>query len=358
MADFRICPACGTRNRLKWEFCVKCGESLQEVATGAQAAAAAAAAVPDVGAFDWKGALITVAALGAAIVVGLRFRPEPAAVDPAIFASPTRADAVQPPSPPEPAPESRVTQGLRRLYAGDAEGALSALAVAAEQDPDDPHARQAYGRALWQAGQRPAAIQQMLAAVRLLPQDPRLQADTARMLVQEGRRAEAIPLFEGALRIEPASPAWLGQLAQIYLDQGNPAQAAVLLERAAEASRGNAAFLQDLGYAYQRAGNPEAAQDAYRRALQSDPRSDTTRALLAEQMLVSGKGEEAIALVREGLERGGPALYRALGSLLERNGRVQEAAEAYREYAKRNPQAADARGLEERAQTLERAPSS
>ncbi len=358
MADFRICPACGTRNRLKWEFCVKCGESLLEVASSGRAPAVAVAQ-PAPGAFDWKSVVLTVAALGSAILVGLRFRPEPAAVDPAIFASPTRAEApVTAPGEPAPHQESRVTQGLRQLYAGDARGALDALAAAVAQNPNDANARQAYGRALWQAGQRPTAVQEMLAAVALSPQDPRLQADTARMLVSMGRTAEAVPLFEAALRIEPASPAWLGQLAQVHMGRGEAAQAAELLERAVQASGGNAAFLQDLGYAYQKAGNTDAAAEAYRRALQSDPRSDTTRALLAEQLLTAGKPEDAITLVREGLDQGGPQLYRALGSVLERSGRAQEAAAAYREYAKRNPQAADARSLEERAQTLESASAS
>jgi tetratricopeptide (TPR) repeat protein len=137
------------------------------------------------------------------------------------------------------------------------------------------------------------------------------------------------------------------------MDQGNAARAAELLERASKVSGGNARFLQQLGAAYQKAGNTEGALDAYRRALQNDPRSDTTRALAAEQLLAAGRGDEAVSLVREGLGQGSAALYRALGSLLERSGRPQEAIEAYREYAKRNPQAADARAMEERATALE-----
>ena len=30
--DLKLCPACETRNKVTWEFCVKCGESLGEVA--------------------------------------------------------------------------------------------------------------------------------------------------------------------------------------------------------------------------------------------------------------------------------------------------------------------------------------
>jgi tetratricopeptide (TPR) repeat protein len=356
-ADFRLCPACGTRNKLKWEFCVKCGESLQGVAAGTAAAPPASAADDaDESFFDWRSAATTALALGVAAAVGLRFRPEPAQADPSVFATPARSEA-SPPVPPK-VEDSRLSRGLQQLYGGDPRGALQALAAAAAATPNDPMARRAYGQALWLSGQSAAGVTEMAAAARLAPQDSRIQADTARMLLQMGRPAEAIPFFEAALRVEPDSPGWLGQLAQVHMDQGNAARAAELLERAASVSGGNAGFLQDLGVAYQKAGNAEGAAGAFRRALQSDPRSDTTRALLAEQLLVAGRADEAIDVVRQGLEQGSPALYRALGSLLERSGRAQEAAEAYREYARRSPQAADAGSLSERASALEGAPAS
>jgi len=40
--DFRVCPACGTRNKPKWDFCARCGESLQGVPLGEVAPAEAA----------------------------------------------------------------------------------------------------------------------------------------------------------------------------------------------------------------------------------------------------------------------------------------------------------------------------
>jgi len=359
-ADFRLCPACGTRNKLKWEFCVKCGESLQDVAAGgprpASARTASGGRESETGP-QWRPVLTTILALGAAAFVGLRFRPEPARADPSIFIPPSRSESFPPP-PTTTAEDARLSRGLQQLYSGDARGALEALAAAAAARPDDAFARRSYGQALWLSGQSGPAILEMQAAARLAPMDARIQADTARMLLQMGRAAEAIPMFEAALRVEPDSPGWLGQLAQVYLDQGNPARAAELLERAASVSGGNARFLQTLGVAYQQAGNADGAAEAFRRALQNDPRSDTTRALLGEQLLAAGRTDDAIATVREGLDQGSPALYRALGSLLERSGRGAEAAEAYREYVRRSPQAADAAGLSDRAAVLEGAPAS
>src|SRR5438094_961943 len=32
--DFRVCPSCGSRNKPKWDFCARCGESLQGLPLG------------------------------------------------------------------------------------------------------------------------------------------------------------------------------------------------------------------------------------------------------------------------------------------------------------------------------------
>ena len=71
--EVRICPSCQTRNKAKWEFCVRCGESLQGVRLGEGAAGAAPAAVEaetDGVPFPWisvVGALL--ALVGAAALV-------------------------------------------------------------------------------------------------------------------------------------------------------------------------------------------------------------------------------------------------------------------------------------------------
>ena len=41
--DLKICPVCETRNKVTWDFCVKCGESLAEVAVAADDAEVAPA---------------------------------------------------------------------------------------------------------------------------------------------------------------------------------------------------------------------------------------------------------------------------------------------------------------------------
>src|SRR5262245_5621198 len=353
--NFRSCPACGTRNKLKWEFCVKCGESLQDVKASAAAPAAAAEPVSaEPGAFNWGGALMTVLALGAAVYAGLRFRPETTRIDPAFFANPARTESEAPKAPVSEArgEERSLNDALRSLKTGDTKTALEQLAQAVADQPRDAEARFAYGHALYQAGQAESALAQFLEAARLEPKHARANADAARVLLGLGRPKEAIPLLEAAVAADPSSPAWLSQLGQLQMNQGNPARAADLFQQAATQSHNNARFLEQMGYALDKAGNSQGAMDAYRKALESDPNASNARALLSERMLAAGRTDDAIALVRQGAERDAK-LQITLGSLLERTGRTQEAADAYREYARQNPKAPDAVMMEERAKALE-----
>ena len=112
---------------------------------------------------------------------------------------------------------------------------------------------------------------------------------------------------------------------------------------------------QDLAHALEVSGDTAAAADQYRLILDRLPEAAVTRGLLAEVLFKQGRGDEGLALFREGLERqaGNPLLYRGLASLLERSGRDKEAIAAYREYARVAPNAPDAKALAERADALE-----
>jgi tetratricopeptide (TPR) repeat protein len=356
-SESKLCPSCGLRNKPKWEFCARCGESLQEVDVGgASASEAADAPGPSWGsseALNWLGFGL---ALLVSLMVLVRWRPSPAEADPAIFVAP-RAD----PAPSAdlvdmsaPTPPPGVQDGLAALRAGDPKAALAALAQAAAAAPNDPSTRYAYAQALWVAGQKEGAIEQYRAAVRLSPETVNYHRDLAKALVAAGRPTEAIPEYEAALQIQPHSPGYLQELSALYVQTGNSQGAIDLLTRAVALKGGDPQLLQDLGQALERSGDKSAAADVYRRIMEANPADATARALLSEIVFGEGRQEEAIALVRQGIGAGGPApLYRALASLLERNGRTQEAADTYREYAQRAASAPDAEAMAERARILE-----
>ena len=359
-ADSKLCPSCGLRNKPKWEFCPRCGESLQDAVV--ESAAAPSESGVDAAAGEgtgWGGIAIGTMFALAALVVAVGWRPSQTKTDPAIFVSP-RLDA-PPPSGAVAEMPARFTPvgldaGRTALLRGNTKDAVALLAQAVANAPSDPVARYTYAQALWQSGERELALAQYRGAARLSPDTVNYRRDVAKALVALGRGAEAIPEYEAALRMQPNSPGYLRELADLHVQNGNAALAVGLLTRAAELRTGDTNLLQDLGQALERSGDKAAAADAYRRAVEIDPRDAASRALLSEVVFGQGRQEEAIALIREGLSAQGASasLYRALGSLLERTGRTQEAAATYRDYAEKAASAADAGSMAERARILER----
>src|SRR5262245_25954235 len=94
----KVFPACGTRNKAKWECCAKCGESLQKVS--AQDSAAAVSTAPSVSLPDdteaegsaW-GMIAAIGLVIAGVVVGIwgmqRNKPAEVPVESSNFQLPT-----------------------------------------------------------------------------------------------------------------------------------------------------------------------------------------------------------------------------------------------------------------------------
>src|SRR5688572_6344591 len=172
----RICPACGARNKPKWDFCVKCGESLQDVPLGVPADEGAAAAVAqpefveEAGPFPWLALAASAVLLVAAIYFYRNYEGSEQAPNPGIWTAPTI-----PPSTPAAAAyttqpgEKDLQDGRNLLAQGDVAGAVRALAQAIADAPGDPTARYAYAQALWQAGDKDQALVQYREAARLSP---------------------------------------------------------------------------------------------------------------------------------------------------------------------------------------------
>jgi len=359
----RICPACGTRNKPKWEYCVKCGESLQDIPLGVPAADGTAAIADDfetvapAGPFPWVALAASAALLVAAVYFYRNYRGVEEAPAPGVWTAPT-----VPPSVPEgptyvPEPGEKDLQDGRNLLAqGDAAGALPMLAQAASDAPSDPTARYAYAQALWQTGDKDQALLQYREAARLSPKTLLYRTDLAKALAATGKNnAEAIDEFEAAVAIEPG-PGSLQALATLYSSAGNSAKALDALRRAAVVAPNSAVIQQDLAHALEKAGNNGQAIEAYEKVLALNPKATNSRGLLADLLFRENRKDEAIDLVRDGIAQNpqAPRLHRDLASLLERSDRIAEAIAEYREYARLAPQSADAKQLEERADTLEK----
>src|SRR4029453_10972061 len=92
-----------------------------------------------------------------------------------------------------------------------------------------------------------------------------------------------------------------------------------------------------------------AATETYTRLLEMSPAATISRGRLAEVLAKQGQNDRAMAVLRDGiaLQPPAPLLYRGLGMLLERSGQLEDAARAYREYARLEPGTADSKQFAE-----------
>jgi tetratricopeptide (TPR) repeat protein len=357
----RICPACGSRNKPKWEYCVNCGESLQDVTLGIPAAEGPTAApeverVEAAGPIPWLALAASILLLAAAVYFYRNYRGVEESPNPGIWTAPTVPPSTQATAAYVPEPGEKELQDGRNLLAkGDAAGAVRLLAQAVADAPSDHTAQYAYAQALWQTGDKDQALTHYREAARLSPQTLAYRTDLAKTLAAAGRNAEAIEEFEAAVAIEPG-PGSLQALATLYTAAGNAPRALETLRRAAAVAPNSAIIQQDLGRALEKAGNTSQAIEAYQKVLQLNPKATNSRGLLADLLFRENRKDEAINLVRDGIAQNpqAPRLHRDLASLLERADRIPEAIAEYREYARLAPDSADAKQLEERALVLEK----
>jgi tetratricopeptide (TPR) repeat protein len=361
--DFRACPVCGTRNKPKWEFCARCGESLQGVPLGEPAPVEATLEEADQtvssAAFPWLTGLGLIV-FGALAVWATTWSEKRSARDrsnPSIFTLPTL-----PPSP----RAARVTnkdsgtaafeEGHRLLLKGDVAGAVPLLSQAVAYDPENAIYRNAYAKALLLAGQSDEALRQFDVALRLSPGDVGYLSDAAQALDRAGNAAEAARAYEAVLARQPQNLQALHDLASLRQRTGHFDQALPLLRQLLDVRPDDFAVRQELAHTLEKTGDVKAAQQEYEKILAERPSADATRSLLAEMRFQQGERNEALAVLRDGLARDGeaPLLHRGLASLLERSGDMAQAVKEYREYARLAPNAPDAKQLADRADQLER----
>jgi predicted Zn-dependent protease len=362
-SDFRICPACGARNKAKWEYCVSCSESLQGVPLGTPAARGATAATAATSVDDDDEGLPWGKIAGTLLLVGIAFgiyhlarQPNPAP-PPELFSIGTL-----PPSLP---PAMAVTEktpgqedydaGLKLLNRNDPAGAAIRFRAATAAASDNHLFRHALAVALWQSGSRADALDSYQQAVRMAPANPTYRLNYAKALTAAGKNEDAVAQYEELIRAHGGQIDALADAARL-LAETDPRRAQQLLQRVAAARPGDVVVKQQLASLLDKNGDTEGATAVYAEILAQNPGAHITRGLLAEIELKRGQPQEAVALFRTGLQQypDVPLLHRGLASALERSGSVAEAIGEYREYARLAPNAPDAQQLRERADRLER----
>jgi tetratricopeptide (TPR) repeat protein len=343
-----VCRKCGALSRPTWEFCARCGESLQ----GAERVEVAAP--PGAGEEEeprpsplphWlAAAFLLVFGVGAVLAwQWVSNAPAPNRPDPGMFTIGTTPTDLSTPAPtPDPAPGAADYAEGRRLAAkGDLPGALAKLAAAVSADPSRAEYHNSYAHVLWRDGDRERALSELGEAARL---DPRLQMEYARTLEIAGRSDEAVGVYETLIARNPDASVAQEDLGRLYFRAGDYAKAATHMQAAVQAQPADPVLQQELAYSLDQSGSRERAESVYRQVLARVPGATVTRSLLADNLYDRGRRDEAIALMRDGLglTPNSPRLHRDMGSLLQRSGRAAEAAAAYAEYLRMAPNAPDA----------------
>jgi Flp pilus assembly protein TadD len=361
--DALICPACETRNRANWEFCVRCGESLQGVnltLVSLPELGGDTELSPELEDTSSGGGVAVLGVLALAVLSAVacwyvREGPAPKQPSPDIFTV-----ATLPPSLPAPAPAAPekpgakdFEEGRRLLAGGDAARAIPFLSRAVNAAPGNALFHDVMGQALAARGAQDQAFDQFGEAARL--DRGRFGRKLAERLADAGRNAEAARAYEQVLAGTPDDPFAQEGLGRMQYRLGNYARAVPLLQRAVKTRSDDPVLQQELGYALQSTGDIKGAIEVYGSVVALAPGAEIARGLLADLVYEQGKPDDAIALVQEGLQRDpkSPLLRTRLGSLLEQSGRPREAAQQYREYAHLAPNAPDAKELTDRAERLE-----
>ncbi|MEB2284634.1 MAG: hypothetical protein B6D46_00495 [Polyangiaceae bacterium UTPRO1] len=252
--------------------------------------------------------------------------------------------------------------GLSNQNTGDYKGAERSYRRGLQVAPDNVDLHNALGWTLFQDGRSAEAVDEYKRALAIDPKHAKSHNNLALALLELGKFDEAAEHFSASLAIEPKAEIYsdlgfvLGKLgrteeaqaqyqkalaldpncasahlnlAVVAVQSGDLAGAESHYRRAL-ASQPSAETHNGLGFVLTRRGRTDAAIAEYRKAITADPKFTPAYNNLAEALAGQGKLEEAADNYRRSLaERPNPAAYNALGDILRRLGREDEAAQQF-----------------------------
>jgi len=257
-------------------------------------------------------------------------------------------------------PYSFLRAGMANENTGDHKGAERAYRRGLEIAPEDPDLRNALGWTLFQEGRSAEAVAEYERALAANPNHAKAHNNLALALVDLGRLEEAASHFERSLEIEPKAEIYsdlgftlarLGNseaaradyqkaleldpkcasahynLAVTFVQEGKFGEAESHY-RQALAAKPTAETHNGLGYALARQGRTDEAVAEFRKAIDVDPKFTPAYNNLAETLAQQGKLEEAQHYYERSLaQKPSAAVYNALGVVLRRLGKMNEAAD-------------------------------
>ncbi len=205
--------------------------------------------------------------------------------------------------------------------------AVDAFRRAVALDPGDVNAVSNLGHVLARLGDQPGAEDAWHKALKLDPDHLRSLKGLAGLLAGRQRYERAADLLRRVAGLTPEDPDnWLN-LAELLQFLDRPTEAEAALRQAAELAPGRAEIHGSLGRLLYSGGEVEAASDAYSRALECDPGNQAAAAGRALCLEITGGSAEAMELLIPFISSPEPApmVDFAAGRLLTAAGRHEEA---------------------------------
>jgi hypothetical protein len=223
---FRICGACGKRNKARRAECARCGEPLRGIPEAIPGTRHAPPPPPRK--YRWLVAAVVVAAVAAGFGVYRIFgsgaavatAPTVASEGPPVTSATPAAAPTFDPTSAERFQQVRgsVDRAEKLLARGDSRGAALLLADAARIVPEDARIANTYGKALLGLDSRDRALYQFERAARLASGVVPYRLDYARSLAAAGRAREAAREYEAIAALEPGNVAASEALARLAPD--------------------------------------------------------------------------------------------------------------------------------------------
>ena len=181
------------------------------------------------------------------------------------------------------------------------------------------------GMANERTGNYPAAVKAYERGLAVEPENVELLNSLGFALFQQGKSKEAVVALEKAIAIDPKHAKAHNNLALAAIDSGE-IEVAEAHYRESLAIKPQPAIYNDLGFVLERQGLTDEAVEAYRKALELDPKSATAHYNLGSSLARQGKYAEAESHLRIALKLSPNAqTHTGLGIVLSELGRADEA---------------------------------
>ena len=153
-----------------------------------------------------------------------------------------------------------------------------------------------------------------------------------------GKVADAEKSLVRALELQPDSQQLFTDLMQFYLRQKQAGRAIEKINAVPDDKK-QASHYELLGLAYSASGRMQDAETAYKKALEKDPAHTNSNIYLFDQYMKSGRTDDSFKVVDDLIKKNpqDASAYAAKGSVLQGQGKLEEAKRNYEQALKLNP---------------------